>query len=239
VARLAAQFCSAGLALLLLPSPGADWPLAPLVVFFAAVMIVWVTNLFNFMDGMDGLAGSQAVLVYAIMGVWLSSRGAVELTAFCLIASAATAAFLVVNWHPARVFMGDSGSLALGIGIAIVSFAGVVQYGLPLAAFFLLMGVFLFDATFTLLRRMWNRERWWQSHRSHLYQRAHALGLSQRRIVSIVIGIDLVLAALGSLLVYGSVPQWLPVAGAMIVIAVPAIWVYRLEAQTGAGSSFR
>ncbi|MCZ7600511.1 MAG: hypothetical protein M5U09_26110 [Gammaproteobacteria bacterium] len=148
------------------------------LVLFAAVVIVmvWVTNLYNFMDGMDGLAASHAVIVFTTFGLWLAFRGAGAAASFCFIAAAATLAFLLVNWHPARVFMGDTGSLALGMGIAAVAFDGMFNHGIAPAAFAIVMGVFLFDATFTLLRRMLGGERWWRPHRSHLYQRARRSG---------------------------------------------------------------
>lgn len=191
--------------------------------------LVWVTNLYNFMDGMDGLAGSQAVIVLSVMAIWFTNAGDAGLALFSVSLAAAAAAFLVFNWHPARVFMGDTGSLPLGMAIGLLSGVGVVDLGLPTAAFVILMGVFLFDATYTLVRRMVRRERWWHSHRSHLYQRASALGHPQPVIVGWIVLIDIVLAALASLIVYTDVSPLVTCLVALAVVAVPALWIHRRE----------
>ncbi len=107
----------------------------------------------------------------------------------------------------------------------------MIDLGLPLAAFVILMGVFLFDATFTLLRRMVRRERWWHSHRSHLYQRAHASGLSQPLIVGSVIVIDVILALLASALVFLDVDALLAAAVATLLLAVTGMGIGRREAR--------
>ena len=227
--RLAVQLAAAGFSAWLMFGSGAVG--AGALVLFAAVVIVmvWVTNLYNFMDGMDGLAASQAVIVFTTFGLWLAFRGAGAAASFCFITAAATLAFLLVNWHPARVFMGDTGSLALGMAIAAVAFDGMINHGIAPAAFAIVMGVFLFDATFTLLRRMLGGERWWRPHRSHLYQRAQALGFSQRGIVGAVISIDVVLASLASLLAFGRTSALAASVAAALLLVAPAVWITRRE----------
>ncbi len=225
--RLAVQLAAAGFSAWLMLGSGAVGAL----VLFAAVVIVmvWVTNLYNFMDGMDGLAASQAVIVFTTFGLWLAFRGAGAAASFCFITAAATLAFLLVNWHPARVFMGETGSLALGMAIAAVAFDGMINHGIAPAAFAIVMGVFLFDATFTLLRRMLGGERWWRPHRSHLYQRAQALGFSQRGIVGAVIAIDVALATLASLLAFGRTSALAASVAAALLLVAPAVWITRRE----------
>jgi Fuc2NAc and GlcNAc transferase len=230
--RLLVQCAAAALATwLLLPTATQEWLLWLRMLAFVVVVVgmVWVTNLYNFMDGMDGLAASQAVIVFSTMSIWFATSGVLSLSVFCLIGVAATAAFLRVNWHPARVFMGDTGSLSLGMVIAVLSVGGVLLHGLPPLAFLVLMGVFLFDATFTLLRRMVRREPWWQSHRSHLYQRASRIGLSQPRIVGFIVLIDVLLAILASLLVYGSINGVLTAVIALLLLIGPTLWLGRRE----------
>jgi len=208
-----------------------------LVWLFCIVLgIIWVTNLYNFMDGMDGLAASQAVIVLVTLSIWFNIVDAGSVSLFCLILAAATAGFGVVNWHPARVFMGDAGSLSLGITIAVVSIGGVLLYELPALAFFLLMGVFLFDATVTLSRRFCRKERWWESHRSHFYQRAQAVGFSQVRIVSTIIVMDLILAILSSSLIFSSTRTGWVVGMASIVLLGPVYLVRRYEARHAQGN---
>lgn len=139
---------------------------------FAAVLIVWFVNLYNFMDGIDGLAGGEAVLAGAIGAGLLLMAGRADLALIALCVAAASAGFLVWNWAPAKIFMGDAGSGMLGfvfIGLALASEAAVA---VPLVAWAILLGVFVYDATITLLRRMLRGEKWREGHRLHAYQRA-------------------------------------------------------------------
>ncbi|GJL81936.1 MAG: hypothetical protein DHS20C01_15700 [marine bacterium B5-7] len=192
--------------------------------------IVWVINLYNFMDGMDGLAASQGVIVLATMALWLGGQSdSYPLALFCLILAAATAAFLPFNWYPARVFMGDTGSLTLGVAIAAASAGSIFLYQLPTTAFLILMGVFLFDATATLGRRIFTRQTWWQSHRSHFYQRAEAIGISQRHIVGTVVIMDLILAILASLVVYDMLLAQYGVIIALAVLIAVSLLVRHFE----------
>jgi Fuc2NAc and GlcNAc transferase len=140
-----------------------------------ALYLVWLLNLYNFMDGIDGIAGVEAVSVSlgAAVLVYLAtdSSSAVDISLPLLLAGA-VAGFLVWNFPPARIFMGDAGSGFLGITIGILSLhAGALAPPL-LWSWLILLGVFVVDATFTLLRRLLRGERVYQAHRSHAYQRA-------------------------------------------------------------------
>lgn len=139
----------------------------------ATLAMVWWINLYNFMDGIDGLAaleclclcGSALLLLHASGG----AHSGVELT-YALLAAAA-GGFLLLNWPPARVFMGDVGSIFLGYALALLALVSILEGQLPLLAWLVLGGVFWVDATLTLLRRMLSGEAWHQAHRSHAYQR--------------------------------------------------------------------
>lgn len=207
------------------------------IVWFAVIVMgtIWVTNLYNFMDGMDGLAAGNAVVVLATLALWFVEVEESGLAVFCLVLAGSVAGFLVVNWHPARVFMGDSGSLALGMVIAALSFGGMFKHDLPVTAFVILMGVFLFDATFTLLRRIIRGEKWWQSHRSHLYQRAAGIGFSQVRIVTIVIVLDILLATVATMLVGGLLNWGVAAAITAIVLVLPVMAISRRETRMMSG----
>lgn len=143
----------------------------------AAFYLVWLLNLYNFMDGIDGLASVEAVCVclggavlYALVG--LSS----PLTPFgelpLLMLSACAAAFLVWNFPPARIFMGDAGSGFLGIMLGILSLQAGWIDSVLFWGWLILLGVFIVDATLTLLRRLLRREKVYEAHRSHAYQYA-------------------------------------------------------------------
>jgi len=142
--------------------------------------IVWVTNLYNFMDGMDGLAGGMAVFGFAGYAVAYWFDGSVYEALFAGSIAAAALAFLRFNFHPARMFMGDVGSIPLGFLAAVIGIAGwrdgVWPMWFPLAVF----SPFIFDATVTLIRRAARGERVWEAHRTHYYQRLVQLGWGHR-----------------------------------------------------------
>ncbi|MGH7704176.1 MAG: MraY family glycosyltransferase [Gemmatimonadales bacterium] len=178
-----------------------DWTitLGPWGSILGAVGIVWCTNLYNFMDGVDGIAAGEAVSVAGIGTVllWLSGNQGLSLMAATV--GAASAGFLWWNWSPARIFMGDVGSGTLGFLFAGLAVASENAGAVPLAAWLLLLGAFIFDATATLLRRVLRVERWYQAHQRHAYQRAVQAGLSHARVSGAVLllnaGLGLLAAA--------------------------------------------
>ncbi|HEU0080065.1 MAG TPA: hypothetical protein VFQ76_20630, partial [Longimicrobiaceae bacterium] len=164
----------------------------------AVVALVWLTNLYNFLDGIDGIAGGEAVAVGGVGGALLWAAGERGLAAVALVAAAAGAGFLVWNWQPARIFMGDVGSGFLGFLFGALAVASERVEGPPALVWILLLGVFVVDATLTLLRRAGRGERLHEAHRRHAYQRAVQSGLSHARVAGAVLAIDALLAALGA-----------------------------------------
>lgn len=150
-----------------------------------AVGFVWIVNLYNFMDGMDGLAGLQTVIAAAFFANWFFSAGDEALTMVCILVIATSLGFLVFNWSPAKIFMGDVGSLPIGGFFAIMTVIGVSQYGFSVISCALLIGVFVFDATYTFLCRLIKREAVFEAHRSHLYQRLANCNVPHWLIVSV------------------------------------------------------
>ncbi|AOO65973.1 putative undecaprenyl-phosphate N-acetylglucosaminyl 1-phosphate transferase [Sulfurospirillum halorespirans DSM 13726] len=151
--------------------------------------IMWFINLYNFLDGIDGYAGSEAIFL-AISG-WLLFGGD-----HFLILIASVAGFLVWNWHRAKIFMGDVGSTLLGYTVAI--FALYYQNsGFSIFIWIILFGLFWFDATLTLIRRYKNHEKLSQAHRKHAYQRLVQSGILHDRVVFLALGINLILLILG------------------------------------------
>jgi UDP-N-acetylmuramyl pentapeptide phosphotransferase/UDP-N-acetylglucosamine-1-phosphate transferase len=156
-------------------SVAAAW--LPLLV----VVIVWMTNLYNFMDGSDGLAGGMALAGFGGYAVLAWIAGDMQVMAVCAAVCGAASAFLLRNLHPASVFMGDVGSIPLGFLAAGIGLVGV-QRGLWHSAIPVLMFlVFIADATVTLLQRLRRGERVWQAHRTHYYQRLVRMGLGHAR----------------------------------------------------------
>lgn len=151
---------------LVIPLPG--W----LAACSSVVFIVWMLNLFNFMDGMDGLAGGMAVFGFSTLAL-LAGGGASEglsLMAACVAAS--SLGFLVWNFPPARVFLGDVGSAPLGLTAGALALWGDRQGAFPLWVALLVFSPFVVDASVTLVRRLLKREAVWKPHREHYYQRA-------------------------------------------------------------------
>jgi len=195
--RLLFQFAAVAAGIWALP-PGAvfqGWLPPWLDAAATALVWAWFVNLFNFMDGIDGIAGSEA----AAIGLGLALLASLGVAADPAVAAPAVAVagaalgFLVWNWAPARIFMGDVGSVPLGyvLGYLLLELArrGWWKAALILPAYFLA------DATLTLLRRLARGERVWQAHREHFYQQAVQRGLGHDAVVLRVAAADAVLIA--------------------------------------------
>lgn len=156
---------------------------------------VWWVNLFNFMDGIDGMAASQAVfmlLAGALLGTWFHPA-AVDAAGWLWMLAVATATlgFLLFNWPPARIFMGDMGSTYLAFMIFALALLSVHEGWLTYPVWLVLGAVFVSDASVTLLRRMLAGERWFEAHRSHAYQRLSRRWGSHRRVTLLTIAFNL------------------------------------------------
>jgi UDP-N-acetylmuramyl pentapeptide phosphotransferase/UDP-N-acetylglucosamine-1-phosphate transferase len=200
--RLAAQATAVALGLAFLPGAGGVFQgyLPPwLDMLLAALLWLWFINLYNFMDGIDGIAGAETVAIgfgLALLGTVHRGAGAAGQVALGLAAGMAALGFLRWNWHPAKIFLGDVGSVPLGylLGwlLLATAAAGFWKAALVIPAYYLV------DATVTLGRRLLRRERIWEAHREHFYQRLVRRGWPHDRVVRWVIALDvvLVLAAL-------------------------------------------
>jgi UDP-N-acetylmuramyl pentapeptide phosphotransferase/UDP-N-acetylglucosamine-1-phosphate transferase len=152
-----------------------------LTIAVVALAIAWMANLYNFMDGSDGLAGGMAALGFGFYGAAASLAGSTEFALVNLSIAAAAAAFLVFNFHPARIFMGDAGSVPLGFLAAALGLIGWLQQDWTWWFPPLVFSPFIVDASVTLARRLLRREKVWQAHRDHYYQRLVQLGWGHRR----------------------------------------------------------
>lgn len=132
--------------------------------------LVWLLNLFNFMDGIDGIAASEAIFVAGAAALLIVVTGGGVSIFPLMLLSIACAGFLVWNWSPAKIFMGDVGSGFLGLMLGLFIILTMKTGELSLWTWLILFGIFLTDATVTLLRRMVRGERWYEAHRSHAYQ---------------------------------------------------------------------
>ncbi|MFK3725709.1 glycosyltransferase family 4 protein [Pseudomonas monteilii] len=149
-------------------SVSAPWLLVPLAVLY----LVWLLNLYNFMDGIDGIAGLEAVVVCLVISGLYLAGGHAEAMIAPLVLAAAVMGFLLWNFPPAKIFMGDAGSGFLGMTLGGLSLQGAWVAPDYLWAWLILLGVFIVDATVTLLRRLLNGDKVYEAHRSHAYQHA-------------------------------------------------------------------
>lgn len=160
--------------------------------FFGVVFLVWLLNLYNFMDGIDGIAGSEALFVVLAAGLleFSAANATNGLTMFAVL-GAACLGFLIWNWPPASIFMGDVGSGFLGFVLGTVALISAHSGVLSIWTWLILLAVFWVDATFTLLRRFLRGDRWYQAHCCHAYQNASRLCGSHRRVTASVLLVNL------------------------------------------------
>jgi UDP-N-acetylmuramyl pentapeptide phosphotransferase/UDP-N-acetylglucosamine-1-phosphate transferase len=193
-------------------SDGLPWWLDRLV---AGLGWLWFVNLYNFMDGIDGLAGVEtihvalgaAIIGFTVSGLpWLGYVG--------VVLAGAAAGFLMLNWHPAKLFMGDVGSVPVGylLGYMLVTLAAEGY----LAAALILPAYYLADATITLVRRAVRGAKVWEAHREHFYQRAARTVGSHSAVVTTVVAVNFALLGLALLSVR---KPWLGLAAATAVVA--------------------
>lgn len=158
----------------------------------ALVYLVWVLNLYNFMDGIDGIAGVEAICVCVGGALLYLVLGHATLALAPLLLGAAVAGFLLWNFPPAKIFMGDAGSGFLGIVLGVMSLQAAWVAPQLFWAWLILLGVFVVDATFTLVRRLVRGEKVYQAHRSHAYQHAALACGAHRPVTLAVLAINLV-----------------------------------------------
>jgi len=244
-ARLCVHFLAATVLVLAGPGPprlelaGASLDLPAAVTGAVAVLgVVWLVNLYNFMDGMDGFAGGMGLIGFAAIAVLAARGGTPGLAATATVIAAACGGFLILNFPPARIFMGDAGSSVLGLLAAAAALAGDAAGAFPAWLALLVFSPFVVDATVTLARRALRREPVWRAHRSHYYQRLVRLGWGHRRTT--LWEYALMVACAASALVLQHAPGAVQLAGIAawaVVYAMLAVLVGKLERCGRTGDS--
>ncbi|MCG3670029.1 glycosyltransferase family 4 protein [Aliarcobacter butzleri] len=156
---------------------------------FTFFMIIWFINLYNFLDGINGYAGSEAVFL-SLAGFILFGGN------YFLVLAVAVLGFLYWNWNKAKIFMGDVGSTLLGYNVAIFTIYYANQEPKNFWIWIILFGVYWFDATLTLIRRKLNKEKLSQAHKKHAYQRLTQSGWSHYKVTNYSIGLNILLFAI-------------------------------------------
>lgn len=193
------------------------------------VWIVGLTNAYNFMDGIDGIAGTQAVIAGLAWAIFSITYGAWLGALLAILIAATSLGFLGHNWAPARIFMGDVGSAFLGYSLAVLPLIIRAETqahvaSLPLLAL-LIVWPFVWDTTFTIIRRWRRGENIWAAHRSHLYQRLVIAGWRHAPVTLLYAGLALLGVALAYLVVRApGIAAWL----IMLALPLSAIGLYLL-----------
>ena len=212
------------------------WAGYPLTVLW----IAFLANLVNLIDGMDGLAAGIAAIAAASFALLAASFGRTETAALAAIICGSTLAFLRFNYHPAKIFMGDSGALALGFLLATVSVDGVLKTAatIALVAPLLVIAVPILDTSFVVLKRLKYRRRPWDADHNHFYHRFLRIGFSQRRTAAYLHLWAALLAAYALLLRFApprpggevALSNALIAAAAGLFVLAASVWlVYTLE----------
>jgi len=196
---------------------------------FMMLALVWSTNLYNFMDGIDGIAAIEALFVFGIGGYFIWSSGGNELAVIVWSMACIVFGFLLWNRPPAKIFMGDVGSTLLGFLVVLFAVVGEKKYNVPGFLWVILYGMFWFDATITLIRRLIHGDKWYLAHRLHAYQRLQLQGWSHSKILLGAIIINIILSFFAFLAFY--FPQYMLISlfGAIIVLTVTYMLIEKMQ----------
>jgi Fuc2NAc and GlcNAc transferase len=190
-----------------------------------AVCMVWLLNLFNFMDGIDGIAGAEAVTAcFSATFLYLFFFPGSDAWILPTILAAAVGGFLVWNWPPARIFMGDVGSGFIGLMLGAFAIQSVQIDVVLVAVWVILLGVFISDSSITLGRRILRREKFYQAHRTHAYQHASRQYGAHKPVTLTVAIINLVwLLPIAFLVLDAVLPVWVAVSVAYAPLVALAL----------------
>jgi len=193
--------------------------------------IIWLANLYNFMDGMDGLAASQSIIASITLGFWFFMAANTELAMVCLVVAASSYGFLLWNWRPAKIFMGDVGSITLGAFFATMIVIAANRHDFPVLSLVLVFSIFIADASITIALRALRGEKVWLPHRSHFYQRLGALGISHAKIVSAAIILMLLCSVIATITVLYRDMIELGILLVLVIVFSSVSWVVWLESR--------
>jgi UDP-N-acetylmuramyl pentapeptide phosphotransferase/UDP-N-acetylglucosamine-1-phosphate transferase len=223
-----------GLTLSSIPIPGGPTVLLGIAAIPVSVLVLlWMANLYNFMDGMDGFSGGMTAIGFGFLAYFGWEVGYPIMLLIATIVAMSAVGFLAHNFPPARIFMGDAGSITVGFLAGTLMILGVRDRIFSLWVPIIIFSPFILDATVTLIRRAFHRKRIWEAHREHYYQRLVLSGWSHRRTVLVEYGLMILCGGL-AILYHHSTEKWrLVILGTWVVMfLVLERLVKRLEQQT-------
>jgi UDP-N-acetylmuramyl pentapeptide phosphotransferase/UDP-N-acetylglucosamine-1-phosphate transferase len=205
-------------------------PMGFVAIPVSALFLIWMANLYNFMDGMDGFSGGMTAIGFGFLAYFGWEAGSPVMLMIAIFVAMSAAGFLVHNFPPARIFMGDAGSITLGfLGGTLMLLGvrdGIFEFWVPI----ILFSPFILDATVTVIRRALRFEKIWEAHRQHYYQRLVLNGWSHRRTVLAEYGVMLLCGGLAVLYHHSSDEVRLVILGAWVgMFLVFAMLVHKLE----------
>jgi len=213
-----------------------DIHLHPIGIPLSFLWIMGLTNVYNFMDGIDGIAGGQALIAgsgWVVMG-FMSGQPTIGLVGVLLAAS--SLGFLLHNWPPARIFMGDVGSAFIGFTLAVLPiFAGRKDPRFIVVGF-LVVWPFIFDSSFTVARRLIKNENIFTAHRSHIYQRLVLAGYRHRSVTLVYMGLA-VIGTVIALLWLERVPSADVLVILLPILLFAGLWRFTVRAEARAKSA--
>jgi UDP-N-acetylmuramyl pentapeptide phosphotransferase/UDP-N-acetylglucosamine-1-phosphate transferase len=187
-----------------------------------AVIFIWVwfLNLYNFMDGIDGISAIEAITIF--IGIFIATslfKTPPQIAFFAAVVGGAMLGFLFLNWHPAKLFLGDVGSIPVGflLGWLLLelSASGYTEYAA------IISGYYLADSGITLIRRLLKKKMFWQSHSEHFYQLAVRGGFTHKEVVTRIIITNLILLAIAALLPNNT---GIIISGFVIIFVLRVFW---------------
>lgn len=197
----------------------APWLWTPLAV----IAMVWLMNLFNFMDGSDGLASTQAVISFTLFALGFGLAGENAAAWLAAVCAGASTGFLFWNWPGASIFLGDSGSLLLGWGAGAFALTGTLTGSVSVWLAFIIVSPFVIDATLTLCWRLMRGERWYTAHRDHAFQCLLRLGWSHGQVLVAWIALNCLLVVPATLIAFWQ-PQGETGAAAVLSVCLAGVW---------------
>jgi UDP-N-acetylmuramyl pentapeptide phosphotransferase/UDP-N-acetylglucosamine-1-phosphate transferase len=203
-------------------------PVPWLMLAALSFLMIWLVNLYNFMDGADGLAGGMALFGFGgyVVAALTTAHPLPELALACALVAGVALGFLLFNFHPARIFLGDAGSISLGFLAGAFGYWGWLRGAWPVWFPAMVFAPFITDASITLARRLLRGERFWQPHREHYYQRMVRSGMGHARTAStwyvvMAAGIMLAICLLGR----SPAVQWCVGAAWVVVLCLMGVAV--------------
>ena len=193
--------------------------------FLAVMFIAWLINLYNFMDGTDGIAATEAITV-SLSGLfyfWITGDYIAAL--LCAVILASSGGFLIWNWYPAKIFMGDGGSCLLGITFGAIAIYGDKNGKTSILIWIVLLAIFITDSTCTLIKRMITGEKWYRAHNNHAYQKMVRMGFSHGQVAMAVLSVNVFMIWPATYLIFLGDKNILPVVISIYTI-LGICWFY-------------